>query len=115
MYQYKESESLLLETPLFGQVLETGSLMGHLLLGLVDSDEDALLIGQDIHSTCLGASIWDPGADDSSRVTAQEDTVAHMGYNMIQTELAVGDDMQSHTGGSSSIVDRGQFSALSFA
>jgi hypothetical protein len=48
-------------------------------------------------------------------VSAQEDTTAHTGYSMIQRELAVGDDVQSHTGGPSSTVDRGQFSALSFA
>jgi hypothetical protein len=34
-YQYEESESLLLETPLFDQVVETDSLMGHLLPGPV--------------------------------------------------------------------------------
>ena len=34
---------------------------------------------------------------------------------MIQRELAVGDDVQSHIGGPSSTMDRDQFSALSFA
>jgi hypothetical protein len=48
-------------------------------------------------------------------VSAQEDTVIHTRYNMIQRELAVGDDVQSHIGGPSSTVDRDQFSALSFA
>jgi hypothetical protein len=33
---------------------------------------------------------------------------------MIQRELAVGDDEQSHTGGPNSTMDRGHFSALSF-
>jgi hypothetical protein len=62
---------------LFDHVGETDILMGHLLPGPVDSDEDALLIGQDGHSTCLDTSVWDPGADDSNRVSAQEDTTAH--------------------------------------
>jgi hypothetical protein len=82
-YQYEESESLFSETPLFDQVAETDSLMGHLLPELVDSDVDALLIGWDNHSMCLDTFVWDPGIDDSSRVSAQEDTTAHTGYNMI--------------------------------
>jgi hypothetical protein len=113
-YQYQESESLLLETPLFDQVAETDSLTGHLLPRPVGNDVDALLIGRDSHSMCLDTSVWDPGADDSSRVSAQEDTAAHIGYNMIRRGIAVGDDVQSHTGPSSR-VDRGQFSPLSFA
>jgi hypothetical protein len=48
-------------------------------------------------------------------VSAQEDTATHTGYSMIQRELAVGDVMQSHIGGPSSIVDRDQFNASSFA
>jgi hypothetical protein len=115
MYQYEESESLLLETPLVEQVMETDRLMGHLLLGSACSVEGALLIGRDHHSTCLDTSVWDPGTVDSSRMSAQEDTTAHTGYSVIQRELAVGDDVQSHIGGPSSIVDRDQFSALSFA
>jgi hypothetical protein len=111
---YEESGSSLLETPLFGQVVETDSLMGHLLPGSVGSDGDVPLNGQSDPSTCLDTSLWDPGANDSSRVTAQEDTTAHTRYNMIQRELAVGDDVQPHTGGPSSTVDRGQFSVLSF-
>jgi hypothetical protein len=78
-------------------------------------DEDALFIGQDDHSTCLDTSIWDPGADDSSRVSAQEDTTAHTGYSVIQREIASSDDMQWHTGGPSSTVDSGQFNTLSSA
>jgi hypothetical protein len=114
-YQYEESGSLPLETPLFDQVGETSSLMGHLLPGPTYSDEDALLIGRDSHSTCLDTSVWDPGADDSSRVSAQKDTTSHTGYSVIRREIAVGDGVQWHTGGPSSIVDKGQFSALSFA
>jgi hypothetical protein len=82
-YQYKESESLLSETPLFDQVGENDSLMGHLLPGPIDSDVDALLIGLDSHSTCLDTSVLDPGANDSSGVSAYEDTTAHIGYSMI--------------------------------
>jgi hypothetical protein len=70
-HQYdQESESFLLETPLFDQVGGTDSLMGHLLPGPVCSDEDVLLIGQDDHSTCLDTYLWDPGSDDSRRVSA---------------------------------------------
>jgi hypothetical protein len=113
-YQLQEFESPLLGTPLVEQVAEAYSLMGHLLPGPVNSDEDALLIGRDGHSTCLDTSVWDPGADDSSRVSAHEDIIAHIGYNMIQRELAVGDDVGSHTGGPNNIVDKGQFNVLSF-
>jgi hypothetical protein len=56
--------------PLFDQAVEIDSLMGHLLLGPACSDEDVPLIGQDDHGTCLDTSLWDPGADDSSRVSA---------------------------------------------
>jgi hypothetical protein len=114
-YQHEEIESLLLETPLVEQVMEIDSWMGHLLPGPSCSDEDVPFIGQDDHSTCLDTSIWDPGADDSSRVSAQEDTTAHTGYSMIQRELAVDDDVQSHIGGPSSTVDSGQFNTLSSA
>jgi hypothetical protein len=54
--------------------VETDRLMEHLLPGSACIDEDALFSSQDDHSTCLDTSIWDPGADDSSRVSAQEDT-----------------------------------------
>jgi hypothetical protein len=90
-YQYEESESRLLEIALMDQVVETDSLLGHLLPGSIYSDEDALLIGRDDHSTCLDTSVWDPGADDISRVSAQEDTAAHIGYGAIQIGVAVGD------------------------
>jgi hypothetical protein len=113
--QHEEIESQLLETPLVEQIVETDRLMGHLLPGSACIDEDALFIGQDDHSTCLDTSIWDPGADDSSRVSAQEDTTAHTGYSMIQRELAVEDDVQSHIGGPSGTVDSGQFNTLSSA
>jgi hypothetical protein len=58
--------------------VETDSLLEHLLLGSIYNDEDALLIGRDDHSTCLDTSVWDPGVDDISRVSAQEDTTAHL-------------------------------------
>jgi hypothetical protein len=92
--------------------VETDRLMEHVLPGSACIDEDALFIGQDNYSTCLDTSIWDPGTDDSSRVSAQEDTVAHTGYSVMQRELAVDDDTQSHIGGPSSTVDSGQFSTL---
>jgi hypothetical protein len=113
-YQYEESESPLLEIPLMDQFVETDSLLGHLLLGLIYSDEDALLIGRNDHIMCLDTSVWDPGTDDISRVSAQEDTVAHTGYGVIHIGVAVGDGVQWHTGGLSSTGDSGQFSALYF-
>jgi hypothetical protein len=61
---YEGSGSPHLETPLFDQVVETDSLMGHLLPGPICSDEDALLIGRDDHSMCLDTSVWAPGAND---------------------------------------------------
>jgi hypothetical protein len=114
-HQHEEIESQILETPLVEQIVETDRLMEHLLPGSACSDEDALLVSQDDHSTCLDTSIWDPGADDSSRVSAQEDTAAHTGYSVIQREIASSDGMQWHTGGPSSTVDSGQFSTLSYA
>jgi hypothetical protein len=90
-YQYEESESPLLGSLLLDQVGETDSLMGYSLPGPVYSDEDALLIGRDDHISCLDTSVWDPGADDISRVSAQEDTAAHTGYSVIQMGVAVGD------------------------
>ena len=90
-------------------------MMGQLLPGLACIDEDALFIRQDDHNTCLDTSIWDPSADDSSRVSAQEDTTAHTGYSMIQREPAIGDVMQSHIGGPSSTIDNRQFNTISSA
>jgi hypothetical protein len=72
-----------LETPLVEQLVEADRLMEHLLPGLACMDEDALFSSQDDHSTCLDTSIWDPGTDDSSRLSAQEDTAAHTRYNVI--------------------------------
>jgi hypothetical protein len=83
-YQYEESESPLLEIPLMDQVVESDILLGHSLPGLIYSDEDALLIGRNDHSTCLDTSVWDPDANDISRVSAQEDTTAHTRYGLIQ-------------------------------
>ena len=30
-------------------------------------------------------NVWDPGSDDTSRVSAEEDTASHIGYNSIVT------------------------------
>jgi hypothetical protein len=89
--------------------------MEHLLPGSACIDEDALFSSQDDHSTCLDTSIWDPGADDSSRLSAQEDTTAHTGYSVIQGEIASSDGVQWHTGVPNSTVDSGQFNTLSYA
>jgi hypothetical protein len=78
--------------------METDSVIEHSLPGLVYIDGDALLIGRDDHTSCLDTSTWVTGTDDSSRVSAQEDTTAHTGYNVIQMGVAVGDGVQWHTG-----------------
>jgi hypothetical protein len=57
--------------------VDADRLMGHFLLGLACIDGDALFSSQDDHNTCLDISIWDPVADDSSRLNAQEDTIVH--------------------------------------
>jgi hypothetical protein len=108
-------ESQLLETPLVEQVAKADRLMEHLLLGSTCTDEDALFSIQDDHSMCLEIAIWDLGADDSSRVSAQEDTTAHTGYNVIQGEIAPSDGVQWHTGVPRSTVDSGQFGTSSYA
>jgi hypothetical protein len=92
-YQHEESGSLILETPLFDQVVEIDSWMGHLLPRPSCSCEDVPFIGKEDHSTFMDTSIWDPSANDSRRVSAQEDTTAHTGYNMIQKEPTVDDDI----------------------
>jgi hypothetical protein len=106
-------ESQLLETPLVEQMAEVERWMEHLLLGSVCIDEDALFGIQDDDSTCLDTTIWDPGADDSSRLSAQEDTNAHTGYSVTQGEMASSDGMQWHIGVPSGIVDNRQFITLS--
>jgi hypothetical protein len=113
--QHEEIESQFLETPLVEQVMDTDRLMEHLLPGLACIDEDALFSSQDDHSTCLVTSIWDPGVDDSSRVSAQEDTTAHTEYNVIQMEIASIDGVQWHRGGPNNMVDSGHFITLSYA
>jgi hypothetical protein len=89
--QHEEIESQIWETPLVEQIAETDRLMKHLLPRSACIDEDALFSNQDDHSTCLDTSIWDPGANDSSRLNAQEDTAGHTKYNMIQGEIASSD------------------------
>jgi hypothetical protein len=104
-----------LETPLVEQIVDADRLMGHSLPRSACIDEDALFSIQDDHSMCLDTAIWDPGADDSSRVSAQEDTAAHTGYSVIQREIAPSDGVQWHTGVPSNIVDSGQFRTFSYA
>jgi hypothetical protein len=111
--QHEEIESHLLETPLVEQIVEIDRFMEHLLPGSACMDEDALFSIQDDHSMCLDTAIWDPGADDSSRLSAQEDTTAHTGYSMIQRELAVEDDVQLRMGRPSGTIDSRQFNTLS--
>jgi hypothetical protein len=68
--QLEEIESQLLETPLVEQIVEVDRLMEHLLPGSACIDEDALFSIQDDHIMCLDTTIWDPGAEDSSRTSA---------------------------------------------
>jgi hypothetical protein len=50
--------------------VDVNRLMGHPLPRSTYIDEDALFSSQDDHNTCMDTSIWDPGTDDSSRVSA---------------------------------------------
>jgi hypothetical protein len=104
-----------LETPLVEQLVEADRLMEHSLPGSTYMDEDALFSRQDDHSTCLDTSIWDPGADDSSRLSAKEDTTAHIGYGVIQGEITSSDGMQWHARVPNNTLDNGQFNRLSYA
>ena len=67
--QHEEIESHLLEAPFVEQIVDADRLMEHLLPGSTYIDEDALFSIQDDHSMCLDIAIWDPGANDSSRVS----------------------------------------------
>jgi hypothetical protein len=105
LHTEKEIESQLLETPLVEQIVEVDRLMEHLLPRSVCIDEDALFSNQDDHNTCLDTNLWDRGTDDSGRLSAEEDTTIHTGYNVIQKELASSDGIQLHTRVPSSTVD----------
>jgi hypothetical protein len=111
-FQYGESESPLLGSPLIDQVVETDMSMGYLLPGPIYSDGDAFLVCRDSHITCMDTSVWDPSADDIGRMSAQEDTVVHTGYGAVQIEATVYDDVQWHTRGFSSTSDSGQCGTL---
>jgi hypothetical protein len=105
--QPEEIGSQLLATPLVEKIAEVVRWMDHLLLGSDCMEQDALFSSQDDHSMSLDTSIWDPGTDDSSKLSEQEDTVAHTGYSMIQRKLAVEDDVQLCMDRPSSTVDSG--------
>ena len=104
-----------METPLVEKIAEADRLMEHLLLGSVCIDEDALFSSQDDHSMCLDTYLWDPGVDNSIRLSSQEDTAAHTGYSVIQGDIASNNGVQWHIGVPSSTVDSGQFNTLSYA
>jgi hypothetical protein len=89
--------------------------MEHLPPGPACIDEDALSIGQDDYGMCLDTSTWDPGADDSSKVSAQEDTTAHTRYNVIQREITLSDGVQWQTRGPNNTVVSGQCNTSSSA
>ena len=90
-------------------------LIGHSLLGSTCIDEDALFSIQDDHSMCLDIAIWDPGADDSTKLSAQGDTTILTGYNVIQKELASSDGIQWHTRVLNRTIDSGKFNKSSYA
>jgi hypothetical protein len=113
--QPEEIESQLLETPLVEKIAEADRLMENLLPRSVCIDEDALFSSQDDHSTCLDTTLWDPGTDDSSKLSAQEDTAILTRYNVIQKELSSSDGIQWHTRVPSSTIDSGQFNTSSYA
>jgi hypothetical protein len=76
-FQYGESESPILWSPLIDQVVETDISMGHLLQGSSYSDGDAFLVCRDGHITNMDTSVWDLGTYDISRVSEQGDTIVH--------------------------------------
>jgi hypothetical protein len=88
--------------------------MDHLLPRSACINEGALFSIQDGYSMCLDTAICDPGAYDSSRLSAQEDMTTHTEYSVIWGELASSDGMQWHTGVPGSTVDSGQFDTLSY-
>jgi hypothetical protein len=90
--QSKEMESHLLETPVVEKMAEVERWKER-LLGSDCMDEDALFGSQDDDRTCLDTAIWDPGTNDSSMLSAREDTTAHTRYNVIQGEMASSDGM----------------------
>ena len=53
-----------------GKIVIVRVVQGQLLPRSACLDEDALFSIQDDHSMCLDTSIWDPGTDDSSRLSA---------------------------------------------
>jgi hypothetical protein len=63
----------------------------------------------------MDTSIWDPGADDSSRLSAQEDMVSHIGYSMSHGEIESSDEVQWHTRVLSGTIDSRNFNTLSSA
>jgi hypothetical protein len=95
--QHEETESHLLETPLVEHIVETNRVMEHLLSGSACIDEDALFSSQDDNNTCLDTSTWDPSTYDSIKVSAQEDTTAHTGYNVMRREIEPIDGVQWQT------------------
>jgi hypothetical protein len=64
------------------KMAEVDRWMEHLLPGSDCMDGNALFGSQDDDSTCLDTTIWDPSADDSSRLSAHEDTTAHTRYSV---------------------------------
>jgi hypothetical protein len=91
LHREKEIESQLLETLLVEKIAEVDRLMEHLLPRSVWIDEDAHFSNQDDHNMSLDTTLWDPGTDDSRRLSAQEDTAIHTRYNVIKKELASSD------------------------
>jgi hypothetical protein len=64
---------------------------------------------------CLDTTIWDPRAEYSSKLSAQEDTAAHTGYSVIWGEITSSDGVQWHTRVPNNTVDIGQFNTSYYA
>jgi hypothetical protein len=62
----------------------------------------------------MDTSAWDPGTYDISIVSAQEDTVVHIGYIVVQIEAVVYDDVQWHAREFISTTENGQSGVLDF-
>jgi hypothetical protein len=83
--KYGGYESHLGEGLLMDPIVVFDVLRGHILQRPGDSDKGASITCRHGYITY----VWDPNSNDTSRVSAQEDTPAHIGYRTIHGEVAV--------------------------
>jgi hypothetical protein len=107
--QYGGYVSPLGEGPLMAPVVVADVLRGHILQGPGDSDRDASLACRHGYITY----VWDPGSNDTSIVSAQEDIVAHIVYRTIRGEATIyvtltGSDEDEVQGSEHCMPDNGQ-------